>query len=105
MEILTNFLQKKSIAYIWELDGQGNDRGTGLRKQNLSNRGTVDYGETGNVILRGTFTNVNGEKALAAQFTLNVRQKPVLDTLKLEQKDADATLKNGENAYVSDILS
>ena len=27
---------------------------------------TVDYGETGNVILKGTFTNVNGEKALAA---------------------------------------
>lgn len=103
-------LSAKEIDSItWELTDKGTIKSAQVsfdsKAKNLSvTEGTVDYGETGNVILKGTFTNVNGEKALAAQFTLNVRQKPVLDTLKLEQKDADATLKNGENAYVSEYF-
>ena len=100
---------KEVDSITWELTDKGTIKSAQVsfdsKAKNLSvTEGTVDYGETGNVILKGTFTNVNGEKALAAQFTLNVRQKPVLDTLKLEQKDADATLKNGENAYVSEYF-
>lgn len=104
-------LSLKEIDSIeWELTDKGTIKSAqtsfDTKGKSLSvAEGTLEYGETGNVILKGTFTNKNGEKAQAVQFTLNVRQKPVLDTLKLEKKDADAVLKNGENAYVDEYFT
>ena len=59
-------------------------------------KGTLNYGETGNVILKAEFTNPNNEKAVAEQIIISVRQKPILDTLVLEKKDENQVLKNGE---------
>ena len=101
--------QKEIDSIKWELTDKGTVKSTQVSfdasKKTLSvAEGTLGYGETGNVILRGTFTNKNGIEAQAVQFVLTVRQKPVLDTLKLEKKDADTTLKNGENAYVDEYF-
>ena len=104
-------LSAKEIDSIeWELTDKGTIDQTQVSfdakgKSLTVSEGTLEYGETGNVILRGTFTNKNGEKAQAVQFTLSVRQKPVLDKLSLEKKDADTVLKNGENAYIDEYFT
>lgn len=67
--------------------------------------GTLNYGETGNVILKAEFTNPNNEKAVAEQIIISVRQKPILDTLVLEKKDENQVLKNGEKVYISDFFN
>ena len=63
MEILTNFTAKEVDSITWELTDKGTIKSTQVsfdsKAKNLSvTEGTVDYGETGNVILKGTFTNV-----------------------------------------------
>ena len=102
--------QKEIDSIQWKLTDKGTIKSTqasfSAAKKTLSvAEGTLSYGETGNVILTGTFTNKNGIEAQAVQFTLTVRQKPVLDTLQLEKKDAESTLKNGENAYVDEYFT
>ena len=68
-------------------------------------KGTLQYGETGSVILEAEYTNPAGQKSKATQVVLDVRQKPILDSLTLEQKDSGQVLKNGENAYNSDFFT
>lgn len=103
-------MSPEEIASIeWELTDKGTIKSSNIsfdaQAKTLSvPEGTLEYGETGNVILQGTFTNVNGEKAKAVQFDLNVRQQPILDAIELEKKDKDQVLKNGENAYVEDYF-
>ena len=87
--------QKEIDSIQWKLTDKGTIKSTqasfSADKKTLSvSEGTLSYGETGNVILTGTFTNKNGIEAQAVQFTLTVRQKPVLDTLQLEKKDAES---------------
>lgn len=102
--------QKEIDSIQWKLTDKGTIKSTqasfSAAKKTLSvAEGTLGYGETGNVILTGTFTNKNGIEAQAVQFTLTVRQKPVLVSLQLEKKDAESTLKNGENAYVDEYFT
>ena len=94
----------------WELTDKGTIKGNqasfDAQSKTLSvPEGTLGYGETGSVILKGTFKNRNEKEAQAVQFTLNVRQKPVLNTLKLEKQEEKADLKNGENAYVDEYFT
>ena len=57
------------------------------------------------VILTGTFTLIkNGIEAQAVQFALTVKAKACWMPLQLEKKDAESTLKNGENAYVDEYF-
>lgn len=67
--------------------------------------GTLEYGETGSVILEAEYTNPGGQISKATQVVIDVRQKPILDSLTLEQKDSGQVLKNGENAYNSDFFT
>lgn len=68
-------------------------------------KGTLKYGETGSVILMAEYKNPGGQTSKATQVVIDVRQKPILDALTLEQKDSSQVLKNGENAYNSDFFT
>ena len=66
--------------------------------------GTLEYGETGSVILEAEYTNPGGQTSKATQVAIDVRQKPILHSLTLQQKDSSMALKNGENAFNSDFF-
>lgn len=106
-------LSKEEIASLkWSITDKGTIKGSSenvtfdAQNKTISvKKGTLNYGETGNVILKAEFTNPNNEKAVAEQIIISVRQKPILDTLVLEKKDENQVLKNGETVYTSDFFN
>ncbi len=95
-------LSPAEIASVeWELTDKGTISGSSgnisydkTSKILTVKEGTLPYGDYGNIILSGVFTNKNKLKVSAAA-TIEVRQQPILHSLKLERKEGTADLKTG----------
>lgn len=106
-----NMSQAEMESIVWEITDKGTVKSTTgatldpAAKTLTVAEGTLNYGETGNVIVQATFTNPRENLAVSVQAEITVQQNPILDALTLAQTDPDAVLETEDNAYCDEFFT